>query len=79
MTGIIIQIITSVTGGLGIFLRAIPSLKGLGLIFGCISCPCWVLTEIYYKQWYILPINILYIWGWYKSTINYLLKGKTNG
>lgn len=67
MMGIILQLIVATVGGLAIAVRGFKKYKLLGCIIGLVSCPCWIALEIYYEQWYVLPVNVLYIIGWWKS------------
>jgi len=72
--GIFLQILTALIGGLAIFFRAKSKYKHLGYILGMLSCPCWVVLEIYYSQWYVLPINALYILGWVNGYLEWRKK-----
>ena len=65
--GHILQIITAILGGSAIFLRSFNRFKGVSYIIGILSCPCWIATEVYYGQWLLLPVNLLYIYGWVRS------------
>lgn len=71
MVGNLLQILTASIGGLAIFLRSIEGHKKLAYVLGILSCPCWILTEIYYKQYILLPINALYLYGWISAYLQY--------
>lgn len=79
MTGIILQLIVATVGGLAIAIRSMKRHKLLGCIIGLLSCPCWVALEIYYKQWYVLPVNILYFYGWWYSFKEHYNERRNNG
>ena len=46
------------------------SVYRLGYLLGCLNAPMWIAVEIYYAQWFLLPINIFYIWAWIRGLQN---------
>jgi len=78
MLGIVFQIICALAGGSAIILVGYKkqSIYRWGYLLGCLNVPMWVAVEIYYCQWYLLPVNILYIIGWLTGFKNYWRKSK---
>lgn len=64
MFGITLQILTAVIGGTAIYLRAKPKYKLISCTLGLMSTPLWAVVYIYYHQWFLLPISILYLISW---------------
>jgi len=68
----LLQLVAVIVGTAAIVLRAEEgTLKKWGYYLGIISVPCWTILEIYYRQWIILPLNILYFWGWFKAYLKW--------
>jgi len=66
MTGILLQIICAMMGGSAIVLVGCKrhSIYRWGYVIGCLNAPVWIFLEIWYAQYFLLPINILYVTGW---------------
>lgn len=71
--GIILQIVCSIMGAGAIILVGSNdhSVYRLGYLLGCLNAPVWIAVEIYYQQYYLLPVNIAYIWGWIIGLLNH--------
>lgn len=75
MIGYAIQTLVALVGGLAILLRSFNGrYKAASYIVGLLSVPCWVAAEFWYEQWILLPINILYAIGWWRSYKEYKIK-----
>jgi len=66
MLGIILQIVCAVMGAAAIILVGCKkhSVCRLGYLLGCLNAPMWIAVELYYQQYFLLPVNIFYIAGW---------------
>ena len=66
MIGIMSQIICAILGASAVILVGCKkhSLYRWGYLIGIINTPMWVFVEVWYGQWFLLPINILYLYGW---------------
>jgi len=67
MIGETLQFFTALIGGAAIFLRSFNKTKHLGFIVGIASSFMWPVLEIYYHLWIVLPVNVLYFYGWVRS------------
>ena len=65
--GEFLQLATAIIGGAAIFFRSFEKTKHLGYIIGIASSFFWPALEIYYHLWLVLPVNILYLYGWIRS------------
>lgn len=66
MIGIVSQIICAILGASAVVLVGCKkhSLYRWGYLIGIINVPMWVLVEILCDQWPLVPVNILYLYGW---------------
>ena len=78
MLGVISQIICAILGASAVILVGCKrhSFYRWGYLIGIINAPMWILVEIYYEQYYILFVNIFYIFGWIQGFCN-KWKGKS--
>lgn len=67
MIGESLQFVTALFGGAAIFLRSFERTKRLGYIVGITSSFLWPVLEAYYHLWLVLPVNVLYLYGWIRS------------
>ena len=67
MLGIILQVLTVITGLTINWLvsKKKTELKGFFLCF--ISLPLWVLLEAYYQQWFYLALNPIYMYLYFRA------------
>ena len=72
MLGIFLQIICASLGATAVILVGCKRhcLYKWGYLVGIMNTPMWIAVEIYYAQWFLLPINIFYIWGWIQGYKN---------
>lgn len=66
MIGVIFQIVCALMGSGAIILVGCKrhSVYRLGYLLGCLNAPMWIAVELYYQQYFLLPVNIFYIAGW---------------
>ena len=67
MIGIILQIVCAIFGASAVMLIGSKKhhIYRWGFLIGLLNCPIWIFVEIWYAQWFILPVNIFYFAGWY--------------
>lgn len=78
MSETILQIICATIGSAAIILVGCKkhSTYRWGYVLGIINVPMWVLVEIWAAQWPLLPVNVLYLYGWCVGLHNHW-KGKS--
>ena len=66
MIGILLQIVCASFGATAVVLIGCKRhcLYKWGYLIGCLNAPMWIVVEIYYEQWFLLPINLFYVIGW---------------
>jgi hypothetical protein len=42
-----------------------------GYLLGLLTLPLWIILEFYYKQWFYLVVNPLYIYLWARGLRNH--------
>jgi len=77
MIGALLQISTAILGSAAVIVVAQkkPWFKW-GFLLGTLATPCWVALELYYHQYWLLPTNILYAYGWWVGLRNHLWRRK---
>jgi len=75
----ILQIICAILGASAIVLVGCKRhcLYRWGYLIGIINVPMWILVEILSEQWPLLPVNLLYFYGWIQGLRNHW-KGDCN-
>ena len=73
MIGIILQIVCAIMGASAIVLVGCKRhfIYRWGFLIGLLNAPIWILVEIYYQQYFLLPVNIFYIVGWWYGLKNH--------
>lgn len=76
MIEIILQIVCAVLGASAVILVGCKrhSIYRWGYVLGIINVPMWILVEIWATQWPLLPVNVLYLYGWIQGFRNHWKK-----
>lgn len=71
MTGMILQILVTMTSLTIGWLLSQKGKEHWGYFLGWASLPVWVILEWYYSQYLFLSLNVVYFYIWFKGWLNH--------